>query len=232
MSDITIWGLLFMIFLPIGQLWARINWLNGSLDQVWLLLPFFWLFPFSLVPAFMIYFKKVKLGTSTEPPYDYFMLIPIVSKIVISFFGSWLVEEYGFIASMFILLIQLALTATPHIIRTYKDCKNGKIGGINYLKAFLDGTIENGISDVFPIILGFLPFVGLLVNILESLPIIGNISNDIIWSIGYISCYVIINMINGIDINTLLCNIKTISIRDIITSVICLLASLYVSYNQ
>jgi hypothetical protein len=45
-----------------SQLWARVFWLQGSLDQWWLLIPVFWMFPLSVVPAVMIYMNKVAPG--------------------------------------------------------------------------------------------------------------------------------------------------------------------------
>jgi len=45
-------------FIPlVGQLIGRLMYVSGSkkFDHIWLLLPFFWLPPFSIIPAYLIY---------------------------------------------------------------------------------------------------------------------------------------------------------------------------------
>jgi len=45
-------------FIPlIGQLISRFMFVSGNkkFDRIWLLLPFFWLPPFSIIPAYFIY---------------------------------------------------------------------------------------------------------------------------------------------------------------------------------
>jgi hypothetical protein len=73
-----------MTMIPFGQLWARIFWLDGSLDKLWLLLPIpFFAPPFSIIPALAMYFGFIKKGQG-GPTYDRFMLIPIIFKFILA----------------------------------------------------------------------------------------------------------------------------------------------------
>jgi hypothetical protein len=231
--SITLLGVLFMIFVPLGQLWARILWLDGSLDKSWMLLPFFWIPPLSAVPAFAAYFNYIKPGSGGEPPYDWYMLIPIIAKLLLGFFASSLIENYGVSA----LLLQLGLTSLPHILRTLRGCKEKSFAftGIHFLKAFIDGSIENGIADILSTVLQFVPFFGLFLSILKMIPVLGNITNEFIWILGYVASYVIINMVNqSVNFNKQICNLKSfddIAISDKITVLVAWVVSLFYLYQ-
>jgi len=234
---ITWLGVLFMTLVPLGQLWARIFWLDGSLDQSWMLLPFFWIPPLSAVPAFAAYFKYIKSGTGGEPPYDWYMLIPMIAKIVIGLFAATLIKNYGMAVAFFLLLLQLGLTSLPHILRTLRGCKEKsfEFTAIHVLKAFIDGSIEHGIADILSTVLQFVPFFGLFLSILKMIPVIGNITNEFIWILGYVSSYVIINMVNqASSFNAQICNLKSfgdIAISDKITVVVAWVVSLFYLYQ-
>ena len=45
---------LILGIVPLGQLWARIFYFNGSLDKWWLMFPIFLLPPFSFLPLIMM----------------------------------------------------------------------------------------------------------------------------------------------------------------------------------
>jgi hypothetical protein len=47
--SIGILGFIFMALVPLGQIFARVVWMNGSLSLPWLLLPPFWIFPLSVI---------------------------------------------------------------------------------------------------------------------------------------------------------------------------------------
>jgi hypothetical protein len=197
--------------------------MKGSLDKSWLLLPFFWCFPFSLIPAGMIYFKKVADGQGGRDPYDTWMLVPILCKFLIGTIVAMLTgignkmssssddyddddddQEGGGMFSILPLIVQLIANAVPHYIRTKELCGEHKLTLLS--KAFVDGTIENAVGLMGPTILQFVPFVGLFFRIIQFIPFFGKMVKKIVWSIAYVGCYVIINMINESDKNKL-CNI-------------------------
>jgi hypothetical protein len=166
------------------------------------------------------------------------MLIPIIAKLILGFFASSLVENYGMIVSFLLLLLQLGLTSLPHILRTLRGCKEKSFSftAIHFLKAFIDGSIESGIADILPTILQFIPFVGSFISILGMIPVIGDMTYELIWIIGYVASYVILNMVNqASSFNNQICNLK--SFGDILTTdkiavVVAWIASLFVMFTS
>lgn len=227
MANISIWGALVIGLIPLGQLWARIFWMNGSLDKSWLLLPFFWFPPLGLISAFMFWMGWVKDGPGGRPPYDTWMVVPIICKFMIGMFlsifagvgskmsdiGDDYGDDYGdddeqngggLFTAIIPLIIQLCVNAVPHYIRSYELCKQHRMN--NAGKAFVDGTIENGVGLMAPTILRFIPFIGIFFRVLSMIPILGGMMNKVIWTLMYVGCYVIINMINESDVQKM-CNI-------------------------
>ena len=213
-ESIGIVRLLVLIFVPLGQLYGRIFYLNGSLDKPWFLLPIFWIFPTSVIPALFMKFGWIKRGEGTTPPYDYFMLIPMITKMI----GGFIVDNYfddGLLASVLPFIIQLVATTIPHVLKSFKWCSNtGTLDGIKWesiksnllTKAFIDGVIENGVADITPVVISFLPFIGIVVTVIEYIPIIGPLAEHVMWCICYAGAYMVLNMYNGRDRNAF-CNI-------------------------
>jgi len=227
MVNLSIIGLLVLIFVPISQLYARIFWMNGSLDKAWLLIPVFWFPPLSLVPSLMIYFNKVGDGPGGIPPYDYFMLIPIFVRM----FAGFIVDNYmedSFITSLLPFIFQLAANTLPFYIRSARLC--GAIQLNTLTKSFMDGVIANGVSDIAPVVLTYLPFVGIVFSVIEYIPLIGPLVEHVIWSICFAATYIIINMINGISLDAF-CNIPQFGrITDKIGAVVLFVISCVTSF--
>jgi len=203
MTQLSIIQTIVVALIPISQLYARIVWLNGSLDKIWTLIPIFWFPPFSFVPALMMKFGWVADGPGGKP-YDNWMWIPIISKFVLAslipMFMELFFEEPSDIAILFTgLFMQLLINMLPNIIKRYKDCGNITFNSVG--KAFVDGTIENAIGDLLPFVLGFVPFVGIGLTIIEMIPFFGGFTDSIIWSLGYAITYIIMNMFNGYELN-------------------------------
>lgn len=194
MVSLSIYGLLVLILVPFSQLYARIFWMNGSLDKAWLLIPIFWMFPFSLVPTMMIWWGQVADGPGGIPPYDYWMLIPICCKMFVGFIVDNYFEE-SFFVSLLPFIIQLAANTIPYYIRSYRLCGNVQLNLLT--KSFMDGIISNGVADIAPVVLSYLPFVGTFFTIIEYIPLIGPLVEQVIWSLCYAATYIIVNMING-----------------------------------
>jgi hypothetical protein len=140
--------------IPFGQLWARTFWLDGSLDKIWLMFPFFLIFPFSIIPSLAMYFGFVKKGIGGKP-YDNFMWIPIIFKFLLSFLIPKFLELFYDDPSdttifIYIFIIQLFIGMIPNLIRTYKLCNNLPFNSFG--KAFVDSTIANGVGELLPFI--------------------------------------------------------------------------------
>jgi hypothetical protein len=196
-----------MTMLPFGQLWARIFWLDGSLDKSWLLFPIpFFAPPFSIIPALAMYFGFIKKGPGGRP-YDIYMWIPIIFKFLLAYlvpmFLQLFNEEDDELDESKILLysfiFQIVIGMIPNLIRTYKTCN--KLTFNSFGKAFVDSTIAIGFSKLIPFILEWMPFIGIIISIITMIPTIGEQIENIFWSISFFFSYVFINMINGNNIN-------------------------------
>lgn len=207
MSDVSWLKAIILGLIPGGQLYARVFLLDGSLDKMWLLIPIFLFPPFGLVFSIMWKLGKIAKGKGGKP-YDWFMLIPVIAKFLLAtiipkllsvFYNEEEDEEPGdtaiFITSF---IIQILINMIPFLIRMINICKKFEFNFIG--KSIVDGTFASFAGIIIPIILGFVPFVGTFLSIIEYIPVIGDFANDIIWSFGFIFAYVIVNMFNGDDI--------------------------------
>ena len=177
-----------------GQLWARITKFKGSLDKPWLFFPLFFIPPFSFIPSAMMYFGLIKDGEGGKP-YDYFMLIPIILSVIAPLLLD--MTEMGTVMWIFIYtFIMLSATFTAFIIRELKACDSKKINMANILNAAKNSVITYAVSVLLPVILSYIPIAGLIVTILEFIPLMSNL----IWAVFFSFTYILINMSNGRDI--------------------------------
>ena len=202
MSDsekISLIKAILIAVIPLGQLWARIFWLDGSLDKAWLLFPLFLIFPFSILPSLTMYFGFVKKGIGGKP-YDNFMWIPIIFKFLLSFLIPKFLELFYDDPSdttifIYIFIIQLFIGMIPNLIRTYNVCNNLPFNSFG--KAFVDSTIANGVGELLPFILGWMPFIGFFLTIIGKIPVIGEQIENILWGVSFAFGYIFVNMVNA-----------------------------------
>ena len=80
MINTLTWEKVFLFaIVPLGQLFVRINYLNGSVDKSWTLFPLFLIPPFSFIPLIMMKLGWIKNGSGGKP-YDSLIFIPIILK--------------------------------------------------------------------------------------------------------------------------------------------------------
>lgn len=190
--------------IPMGQLWSRTFLLDGSMDKLWLLFPLFLIPPFSFIPSLLMYLGYVKKGKGGAP-YDIFMIIPIISKFLLAFLVPYFLnlfydpEEDAEPSDVMIFIttfiVQLVVGMIPNIIRTSNLCKEIKFNSFG--KAFIDSTIANSAGELLPFILGWLPFVGWGLTLIEMIPYVGDQVVNILWAIGFCIGYMFINMFNA-----------------------------------
>lgn len=198
-SQVSLLAVIISAIIPMGQFFIRIFWLDGSLDKIWTMFPLLWFFPFSIIPSLLMYngyIKKEKYGK----PYDNFVLIPIIAKFILSLVLSIIL---GIDDNMFITLAgQLLLGMIPSLIRASDVCDKFQKSPCKDLtfksigKALVDSTIANGVGELLPMLLGFLPIIGPMISTISMLPIIGSQFENIVWSMGFFITYVFINIIN------------------------------------
>lgn len=114
--------------IPFGQLFARIFYLDGSLDKWWLLIPIFYSPPFSLAPMIMILLGLVKKGKGGKP-YDSYIYIPMILvtlKQLISFTSIGDNKAFKIISGLLIVgsLVIILLNKQKNIIDKNKEKRN------------------------------------------------------------------------------------------------------------
>lgn len=82
-KDTEWWKIALIGLIPGAQLYARVEMLDGSLDHPWLLIPIFFIPPFSLIFAIMMKLGYINKGQGGKP-YDWFMFIPVAIKFIIA----------------------------------------------------------------------------------------------------------------------------------------------------
>ena len=202
-KDTVILGLV-----PMGQLWARIFKLNGSLDHKWALMPFFMIPPLQFIPIFMMKFGMFKKGKGGKP-YDWFMLIPIIARVLITIFA----ENFDFPMWVIIEVVLNFLTiAIPYFIRTMNLCKN--VNQNNIMNTLTQTAVTQAGVNLFTFLIGFIPIIGIVFSMAEMIPYIGPL---LPWTIGYSTAYLVINMYNG-DTSKLFCGKNRYKLLYIIVS--------------
>jgi hypothetical protein len=202
MSDVSWFKAILAGIIPGGQLYARAVWLDGSLDKLWLLIPIFLFPPFGLVFSIMIKMGKIAKGQGGKP-YDWFMLIPIIAKILIALyfsnFLSYFIEEPSDNTILiYSVIVQVIVNMIPFLIRMITKCPSFSFNMIG--KSFVDSIFTNFGGIILPIMLAYVPYLGKILEGLSFIPGVGEKINITIWSIGYLFTYLIINMINGDNI--------------------------------
>ncbi len=221
-TKLTWLQVLILGLLPLGQLWARIFYFNGSLDKWWLMFPMLLFPPFSFIPLLMMKFGFVADGKGSNP-LDYWMILPIVAKFIIPFIMPYIIDEDSeTLTSIVSLILQLLCVIVANLTRRYTNCKNQGITVDSIGKAAIDSTIAFGIGDISAFVIPMLPFVGIFISVLEMIPIIGDFVDTILWSFGFIAAYVLINMFNQDNLSKFCSTPFTGNLQDRIPFFICL----------
>jgi hypothetical protein len=190
---------LLFSFIPLGQLIVRIFYLNGSLDKLWLMFPILLMPPFSLIPLLLIKFGFVQDGKGSDP-IDKIMLLPLIARIVTLIVLHRIGINSPSVFILINLLINLFTIIIANLTRRYYNCEREGVTMDSVGKAVMDSTIAYAISEITPVILSFLPFIGVAYSILGL--IIGLFTTneyilDAVFSnIGFAVSYILINMFN------------------------------------
>lgn len=195
-GEFTTWEIITSLFVPISQLYFRIFNLNGSIDKPWLLMPFFLIFPFSIVPTIMMHFGYVVKG-SGSPVHDNWMYLPVVFYVLYNIFLQYLKSDFDVLFRLGGLFVSIII---PYFIKEYYNCKS--MGLTQFANIFSNSALVLGISYLcLPLIeiLGYVPLMGLLFSLLGLLRAIPMIGEPLLWGIWYLPTYIIVNMFNYKD---------------------------------
>ena len=179
---------------PFGQMWARIFYMNGSLDKWWTFIPIFFFPPFQFIPMLMMKYGYIQRGEGADV-IDKWIAIPIIAKFLIPFIVPVLGLEDGMINDLVQGLIMLGTILIPNMIRRSENCKDG-ITSDSVGKGFMDSVVEFSLPSVLLTVIPYLPMVGSIVSIVQSIPLIGDFANQLIWVMCFAFVYVVVNIIN------------------------------------
>jgi hypothetical protein len=235
---------LILGLVPLGQLYARVNIFNGSLDKWWLMFPLLLFPPLSFIPLIMMIFPPlriiplimmkfglVKNGTGSKPV-DNFMLIPIIAKLIIPFILPFIInEDSSLLFTIVSFVLQLITVMTANLIRRKDNCKEITTNSVG--KAGVDSIIAIAAGEITSFAIGFVPLIGMFISMLKNLPVIGGIVDSLVWSVGFAGAYVLINMFNqDPNINKLCSSPFTGNIQDRIPLIGSLAVILFVSAKK
>jgi hypothetical protein len=192
--------LIILGIIPYGQVIARVKYLNGSIDRPWLFLLAFP--PITWYALWQIKKDNVAMGNGTQV-YDWFMLIPIVAKVVLPFILSKIPlfddEDGNFDSDSYLYKIisvggLIGAVMIPYLIRAYRNCK--KITPALFIRSCMNGLITSTAPDILLFILGWVPIFGTILEMILMMPFIGGIIQHVIWTVFFCGTYVITNMFN------------------------------------
>jgi len=169
-----------------GQLLARILFLNGSLDKIWLL--FFGIPPLTLIPALLMMFGLIKKGKGGKP-WDQYILIPIIINIISGFIIDKFYEGIqGIIVKYIILLFSFVFI---YWLKSKKICNN-KSAAVT--KIISDSLLSYILMIIMTIALQYIPFIGTMIKILVKVIPFGKV---VVEALAIVVVYIATNMING-----------------------------------
>jgi hypothetical protein len=172
-NNISLFNLLFAL-IPYGTLYIRMTKLNYSVDKIYLEL-LTMMTPLSFIPMAAMYFGFVKPGEGKIPPYDIYMIFPMIAQLLLSLFTdkiliffdkipilsflSQILSKYPMLKNLFLPFFVVSCIITlSNYIRRKKNCKDNendkKMTYANYLpKAALDAVSQNVMGHLISIIL-------------------------------------------------------------------------------
>ena len=118
--ELAIALILTCCFACIGQLLARIYYLKGSKDKIWLM--GLSIFPFSIIPTIMMAFGLIHKGDN-EQLFDWYVSLPLISIIILPFVLQKLssVQTINF---MFSMILNFTTIYTAYYFHDNTKCIN------------------------------------------------------------------------------------------------------------
>lgn len=190
------WELILGTLIPFSQLYFRLFYLDGSLDKPWLLIPFFLVLPLSFIPTMYVHWGWIDKGEGGSP-FDNWMYIPMLFHVLITLFLNKMESKFDIVLRLSLIMISIMI---PYFVREYNVCK--KMGLNQIANIFGNAALIMGLAQTIPPLLStasYFPMVGTffsIVLLIRNIPVIGE---SLLWSIGYLLSYVVLNILNGLD---------------------------------
>ena len=179
-----------------GQLYSRIFSMDGSLDKWWLLIPVFYMPPFSFLPAFMMKTGRVKNGLGGKP-YDWWLLVPFLLYLLVYYLTEYQLDLSDIQGQLLITVVLYFGLLAAFYLREEGMCEEkndeAKVSS-RWINSTYNASLALGMAKVVPLVLGFLPVIGLVFTILDFIP--GSTG------LYLVTAYILINMWNARKINS------------------------------
>jgi hypothetical protein len=145
-------SLLVILGGPLGQLFARALYLNGSLDKWWLLIPIFASPPFSIIALILLISGYVAQGQGANP-LDYYLLITFIGTIIVPLLFTVIGINKNWLGSIMQTLLVFGVVAIPMFIRNMNQCQS--VTSTNNLSnTIFYASIAHLVGIVFKVVMG------------------------------------------------------------------------------
>lgn len=173
-TDVFINGIL-----PFGDIITRIQKLDGSLDNLWTLIPIFQLPVFGFIPLLLMKQGIIKPGKMKEKPYDHYILFTLFIKLMVSSVSSKFEEPYNILfeiaGNYFAILLPLLIRVIPLRAGLCDKLKiNDKLKNNVYFKVFGIAGIMQIIIYASIFVFTKLPYIGEFFNLVSNLPVVND----------------------------------------------------------
>lgn len=174
-------GLITLLLGTPGQLYTRIQHLNGSLDKPWLLL--FLFFPLSIVSSIWFFAGWVDEGQGSDPVDEWMYILPI-SSVIFTFIFYNLCDTSDMISTPLILIFNIVTFAASRVMRKSKDCPNKE--NLSYGRSVSVGIIASIIAlatNLLSTFLSYIPFIGIFFRLWGIVGIIPGLDVGLLCSV-------------------------------------------------
>ena len=205
-STYIISGILNIFLGPLGQLLSRALYLNGSLDKWWLIIvPIFWLPPFSIVPYVAMLLGFIQNGSGVKP-FDTNLLVTFLGTMIVPLIFNMFYLNEHIIGSFIETFIILLLILIPMYIREKQNCESDTVKkSADLTRVIFNASIAHLIGTIFKIGLSFVidyTPIGVIVGALETiLPFMADVKEAILYSLGATTAVLGTNMVQATDLN-------------------------------
>ena len=191
--DVFIYSLL-----PLGQLFARIKYLKGSLDKWYLL--FLQIPPISFIPMIMMKWGMIKAG-KVQHPIDYAIILPVIAKLTFPILLPLLIEEDDapFSFHTILTVLYIIILFCVNMYRRHLTCKSITFQSTG--KALIDSIIMDAISRALPFVLDYLPGIGSVLTVFKLMPSVETVVDNTMSAMSVAVGYILVNIINQGSVN-------------------------------
>lgn len=127
----------------------------------------------------------ISLAKSVVSNLSIYTLIPLVTKIILSFAAPNLSFATELITRLLVGIISFMFANILQTVRE-ESCNEQNTNVVNFLiKTAYDAIIQYGGAYIIPKVLKFIPILGMILRVLTMLPIIGNLMDILLWIVGF-----------------------------------------------